>query len=160
MSVEIINPFSVEDMKKIEQYDLNNETDLKNSIKGQYSSMDERNYYSYINDSYITALYFYNSKNDNINEICYANCEKDMKKATIIPIPNKKRKSNIIPEVTDLIFSMFDITDISIIVPKNSVETINSLEKSGFISLGDDYNNIIYYKEKEMIIDYNITKVA
>lgn len=160
MSVEIINPFSIEDMNKIKQYDEQNNTSLRTSIEGQYSSMNEKNYRSYISDSYITELYFYKGNNRCIDEICYANCEKDMKKATILPIPNTKGVSSIISEATDFIFSMFDITDISIIVPQENLRTISELEKAGFISLGDESGNIIYFKEKEEFEEYRVTKVA
>lgn len=149
MTVEIINPFSINDMKKIDEYDNENNTSLRTSIEGQYSSMDEKTYQKYISDSYITELYFYKGNRTNIDEICYVNCEKDVKKATLLPIPNIKGISSIITQATDIIFQMFDITDISVIVPQDNKYMMNQLEKSGFISLGNEASNTIYYKEKE-----------
>lgn len=153
MSVELINPFSNEDMSKIEQYDYNNQTDLKRTIESQYSSMNEATYKKSIIESYIVALYLYTTHQGQIDEICYANLERDIKKATIIPISNRKSISRIITKATDFIFQTTDIKDITVIVAQGDKSSQRELENSNYINLGNEDTNIVYYIEQELIHD-------
>ncbi|MBO5138070.1 MAG: hypothetical protein J6B89_00310 [Bacilli bacterium] len=153
MSVELINPFSNEDMSKIEQYDQNNQTDLKRTIESQYSSMNEVTYKKSIIESYIVALYLYTTRQGQIDEICYVNLERDIKKATIIPISNRKSISRIITKATDFIFQTTDIKDLTVIVSQGDKSSQRELENSKYINLGNEDTNTVYYIEQELIHD-------
>lgn len=151
MSIEVINPFSKKDMSKIKEYDNKNNTQLAITIDSQYKSMDEKIYKQSIIESYIIALYLYTEKNNKIDEICFVNLERDLKVATIIPIPNNKKIAKIITKVISFIFETTDIQNIMVKVSQNDQVNLKELNKNNYINIGADNNNIIYYIEKSPV---------
>lgn len=160
MRVEIINPFNEEDMDKIKNYDIKNNTELEKTITSQYASMDEKTYKRSIIESYIVGIYCYKEKNNAIDEICYINMEKDINKATILPINNTKKTSSIISQGVNFVFETTDITDITVIVNDNDKKVKKELDEKGFISLGEESKNQIYYIEKDFVYNYSREKLA
>lgn len=103
-----------------------------------------------IDDSNEINAYMFDSVDNEIIDMCFIQCQKDIKAGTITTIgPTKKE---LLLEVTNYLLDILNMESVFIKVDKNNKKVINYLEKNLFESLGEEHEEIVFLKEKELDI--------
>ena len=103
------------------------------------------------NNSNEFNAYIYSRKDIGIKDLCLIQCQKDIKSATIISM-GKETSKDILPMTTDYLLNTLGMESVFIRVNKDDRKTMKYLEEKGFESLGNENNDVVYLREKELSI--------
>ncbi len=156
-TLSIVNPFDASHLKKIDDFEKENEIETKtSSFLAKMRCSVDREEYEHIEKSSneIETSLFVDSEHG-IKDICHITGEKDRKTCmiTFASIKTKLRNRRIITLATDYALNNLGMEEVFVSIDADDKNMITNLEARGFESLGEESGIIIYLKEKELLID-------
>ncbi len=152
----ILNPYNQEHINLLMTYEQEHNVSTKSldTILKTRESLTEEQYQELKKTANEIEMSLFTEESGKIKDLCFIQGEKDIRtcKMFFSPTPEKTRSRKLINLATDFALNTLGMESVFVVTKKEDKAMHANLENSGYESLGEEDNSIIYLKERELEI--------